>query len=98
MFFKKPPRRNLKEYFKEKWYTDEEINNHYEYKKYLNKRNKEKLELEIEKHKKEIEIVKQFWIKVKPSLVWDWLWFNEKKWNTRQFVRYSEINKLKDYI
>jgi len=83
-------RRNLKEYFKQKWYSDEQINNHYKMVEYLNKRNKEKLIKEIEEHKEEIEKTKKYLTKVKPSLVWDWLWGNNE-WNVRIFVRYTEI-------
>lgn len=91
-------RRSLKEYFKEKWYNDEEINNHYKAVKYINDRNKEKCKQIKEEHKEEIEKVKKHFKKVKVSLKWDWVWCNINL-EDRVFIYFYDIDdSIKFYL
>lgn len=89
-------RNNLKEIFKAKWYSDEEIENHYKAVSYINNQNKErykKIELE---HKEDIEKLKQYFKKVKVSLKWDWAWCNNRNW--RIFIYWNDLdNSIKFY-
>lgn len=82
-------RRNLKEIFKEKWYSDDDIKTHYEYIKYKNNQNKLKYKEIEEKHKEEIEKAKKYFKKVKVSLKWDWIWCDNKYW--RIFINFNDL-------
>ncbi len=86
-------RRDYKKIFKERWHTEEEINNHYEYIKRKNDNNKERLTKIKEEYIEEIERAKKYFKKVNPSLIWDWLWVTNHFW--RMFVYWED---LEDYI
>jgi hypothetical protein len=91
----KKERNNLKEIFKDKWYSDEDIKNHYKAVKYINSKNKEKIDkLKIE-YKEEFEKAKKYFKKVSFSLKWDWFWLNNKYW--RLFVHFNELDFYINY-
>lgn len=82
-------KRNLKEYFKKMWYSDTDIKKYYEYKKYINDKNKERYKKIEEEHKQEIELIKEYFLKVKVSLKWDWVWCNNDNW--RIFIYFYDL-------
>ena len=82
-------KRNLKDYFSQIWYSDEEINNHYKAIKYINNQNKIRYKKIEEEYKKEIIILKEYFKKVKVSLKWDWCWCNNDNW--RIFIYFYDI-------
>ena len=96
-------KRNYKEIFKNKWYTEEEINNHYEYIKVRNDNNKVTYKKFESKYKVEIEKAKKFFKKVKVSLKWDWIWVETTcikydKTYTRMFIYFTDLdNAIKMY-
>lgn len=81
--------RKLEKIFLEKWYTKEEILNHYNYIKYKNNENKKRYKQIEEKYKIEITEAKKHFKNIKVSLKWDWIWCNNKYW--RIFIYFNDL-------
>lgn len=90
--------KDWRDYFTKMWYSEEEINNHYKIIKYKNDKNKIKYKEIEEEHKKELEIAKKYFKKVKVSLHWDWFFCNTQFWN-RLFIYFYDLEQsIKFYL
>lgn len=82
-------RRILRKCFKKKWYTEQEIEHHYNFIKFRNEQNKRRYKEIEDKNKEIIEKAKKYFKKVKVSLKWDWIWYNNDF--CRMFLYFNEI-------